>query len=180
MDAGRLGCGCQGVERKNGVALLELAGAFQACEEFGQFGFPTVFDDDDAAWGDQVRGVEQCEDLLVLGGFFVGRVEEDKIGEPMAGRHFFQAADSGSFDQLGCEDVEGFEVFADQSRGLRVGFDENCFARAAADGFDANGAGSGEEVNEQRVLERGAEDVEEGFAQAIAGGAKAKRARTFQ
>ncbi len=30
LDAGALGGGCQGVERKNGVALFDLAGAFQA------------------------------------------------------------------------------------------------------------------------------------------------------
>src|SRR5580692_11093379 len=54
LDAGGLGSGCQGVERKNGVALLDLAGAFQAREEFGQFGFPVVFGNDDAAGSDEV------------------------------------------------------------------------------------------------------------------------------
>src|SRR5271154_3964158 len=48
--------------------------------------------------------------------------------------------------------------------------------RAAADGFDAHGAGSGEEVDEEGVRNGRAEDVEEGFAQAIAGGAEALRA----
>ena len=139
-----------------------------------------VFDDDDATRGDEVRGVKECEDFLVVGGFFVGWIEEEEIGEQAAGGNFFQAAQSWGLDQLrGGPNVERFEIFADQARGFGARFDEDCFARAAADGFDAYGAGSGEEVNEEGIFYGRAENVEEGFAQAIAGGAKALRARAF-
>ena len=139
-----------------------------------------MFDDDDAARGDEVRGVEEFEDFLVVGGFFVGWVEEDEIGEQAAGCHSFEAANGGGLDQFGGgEDVEGFEIFADQARGLGARFDENCFARAAADGFDADGSGAGEEVDEKGFFDGRAEDVEEGFAQAIAGGARGVGARAF-
>ena len=139
-----------------------------------------MFDDDDAARGDEVRGVEEFEDFLVVGGFFVGWVEEDEIGEQAAACHSFETANGWGLDQFGGgEDVEGFEIFANQARGLGARFDENCFARAAADGFDSHGSCSGEEINEKRIFDGRAEDVEERFAQAIAGGAEALRARTF-
>ncbi len=41
---------------------------------------------------------------------------------------------------------------------------------AAAEGFDAYGAGAGEDVEEARACDAGAKDVEERFAEAVAGG----------
>jgi len=42
---------------------------------------------------------------------------------------------------------------------------------AAAEGFEADGAGTGVEVQKTPALNAGGEDVKEGFAEAVAGGA---------
>jgi len=132
------------------------------------------------------RGAMTCEvsrnsSVSRYCGFFVGGIEEDEIGEQVAGCHSFQAAQGGSFDQFGAlADFESVEVVADQARGFGVRFDEDCFARAAADGFDAYGAGAGEQVHEEGVFECWAEDVEQGFTQAIAGGPEALCPGAFQ
>ena len=49
-------------------------------------------------------------------------------------------------------------------------FDEDYFCCAAACGFDTDGAGAGEDVEETRTGDVGTEDVEKGFAEAVAGG----------
>ena len=49
-------------------------------------------------------------------------------------------------------------------------FNEDGFCCAAAEGFDAHGAGAGENVDEARAFDRGAQNVEERFAKAVAGG----------
>lgn len=59
-------------------------------------------------------------------------------------------------------------------------FDEDGFGGAAAEGFDADGAGAGEDVEEARACDGGAEDVEEGFAQAVTGGTKGRAFEALQ
>jgi hypothetical protein len=50
-------------------------------------------------------------------------------------------------------------------------FNEDDVGRAATDGFDADRAGSSEEVEEAGTFYARTEDVEESFAQHVAGGA---------
>lgn len=59
-------------------------------------------------------------------------------------------------------------------------FDEGYVGGAAAEGFDADGAGPGEDVEEARAYDAGAEDVEEGFAKAVAGGAESEAFQALQ
>ena len=49
-------------------------------------------------------------------------------------------------------------------------FDKGYVGGAAAEGFDADRASAGEDVKEARASDAGAEDVEECFAEAVAGG----------
>ncbi len=64
--------------------------------------------------------------------------------------------------------------------GFSVGLDEDRFRGAAAEGFDADGSSAGENVDKERIRDRGAENVEKRFTQAVAGGAEFQQARAFQ
>ena len=59
-------------------------------------------------------------------------------------------------------------------------FDEGYVGGAAAEGFDADGASAGEDVEESRAYYAGAEDVEERFAQAVAGGTESEAFQALQ
>ena len=51
-------------------------------------------------------------------------------------------------------------------------FDEGYVGGAAAEGFDSDGAGAGEDIEEAGADYARAEDVEKRFAEAVAGGTK--------
>ena len=59
-------------------------------------------------------------------------------------------------------------------------FDEDYVGGAATEGFDADGAGAGEDVEKSGAYDAGAEDVEERFAKAIAGGTKREAFEALQ
>ena len=61
-----------------------------------------------------------------------------------------------------------------------IRFQKNCFGGAAAERFDAHGAGAGESVDEERTFDRRAENIEKRFAQAVAGRPEFQQARAFQ
>ena len=77
-------------------------------------------------------------------------------------------------------DGEGIEIAADEFGGGAVVFDEDSFGRAAAKGFDAHGTRAGEEVEKTRARYVRAENVKEGFAQAIAGGTEGVTFERFE
>ena len=69
---------------------------------------------------------------------------------------------------------------ADQGDGGGIAVDEEDVASAPADGFDSDGAGAGVEIDEEGIGDGWAEDVEERFAEAVAGGADGLGAGSFQ
>src|SRR5712692_4458805 len=77
-------------------------------------------------------------------------------------------------------DAQRFEIAANQRGSGGVIFDEDDFGSAAAEGFDADGAGSGEKIDESRAEDVGGQHVEERFAQAVAGGAQGEAFEAFQ
>ena len=76
--------------------------------------------------------------------------------------------------------MECGEILADEFCGGRVIFEEGYVGGAAAEGFDAYGAGAGEDVEEARAYDAGAEDVEERFAKAVAGGTEREAFQALQ
>lgn len=68
-------------------------------------------------------------------------------------------------------DAEGGEVGAEGFEGGGGVFGEPDVAGSAGEGFDAYGSGASVEVEEGATFEAGSEDVEEGFAEPVAGGA---------
>ena len=59
-------------------------------------------------------------------------------------------------------------------------FDEDGFGGAAAEGFDAYGAGAGKNIDETRACDSWAQDVEKRFAQAIARGTEGWAFEAFE
>jgi hypothetical protein len=161
--------------------LLKLAGELETVKDFRQIDAGAVLDDDDSARSDQVGFIEKFKGADVVVFFIVRRIEKNKIGHQMASGKFLQAADGVGFDYFGGgKHLQRFEILLDELYGGCVGLDEDDLFCAAANRFDADGAGAGEKIDEERVVHRGAEDVEQGFAQTIAGGADFEIARSFQ
>jgi hypothetical protein len=162
-------------EAEGGVALAEDAGLQEAADALGQIESAAMLGDYEAALAEKWGGAEEAEDAVVLRFFGVGRVEEDEIewgvGRFVLVGDFLEGAEGVEGEDLRAgSDCEGCEVATDQASGGGVVFDEDDFEGAAAEGFDANGAGAGEDIEETRAGDVGAEDVEEGFAEAVAGG----------
>lgn len=59
-------------------------------------------------------------------------------------------------------------------------FDEGYVGGAAAEGFDANGAGASEDVEEAGAYDAWAEDIEKRFAEAVAGGTESEAFQAFE
>src|SRR5882762_1810894 len=148
----------------------------------GQLEGAAMLDDDEAAlaekWG-------EAEDAVVLVFFGVGRVDENEIEwwvrGLVAGGEFLESAQGvEGKDLCSVGDCERFEIAADESRGGGMVFDEDDVDGAAACSFDTDRAGAGEDVEEARAGDVGAEDVEEGFAEAIAGGTEGGALEAFE
>ncbi len=131
-----------------------------------------MFDDDDSLRRDEVRLVEKFERADVVFFMVVRRIEKNEVSHEFAGFQAFQAADGVGFDDFGGgQGVEHIEIVFDQLYGAGMRFDEDGVTRAAADRFDADGSGAREKIDEKRVIDGRTEDVEQSFAQLIAGGA---------
>ena len=164
-------------EAEGGVALAEDAGLQEAADALRQIESAAMLGDYEAALAEERGGAEEAEGAVVLNFFGVGGIDEDEIewcvGGFVAGGEFFEGAEGVEGEDKGSGlDFEGCEIAPDESGGGSVVFDEDDFDGAAAYGFDADGAGAGEDVEEARAGDVGAEDVEEGFAEAVAGGAE--------
>src|ERR1700689_5067292 len=121
-----------------------------------------------------MRYVEIFQEVRIAG-VGIGRIEENKVGDEVASGEFIEATHG-----VGCDyfyagaNIEGCEVLAHQANAVGIAVNEENFARASADGFDSDCASAGVQVDEERVFDGRAENVEERFAQAVAGGADAQ------
>jgi hypothetical protein len=172
-------------EAEGGVALAEDARLEQAADSMGQLEGAAMFDDYEAALAEKWGGAEEAEGAVVLILFGVGRVDENEIEWRVrglvAGGEFLERAEGVEGKDLrSVGDCERFEIATDEDCGGGVIFDEDDLDGTAAEGFDADGAGAGEDVKEARAADVWAEDVEEGFAEAVAGGAEGGAFETFE
>jgi hypothetical protein len=172
-------------EAEGGVALAEDASLQEAADAVGELEGAAVLGDDEAALAKKWGRAEEAEDAVVLRFFGVGRVYESEIewgvGRFVLVGDFLEGAEGVEGEDLrAAGDCEGCEVATNQDSGGGVVFDEDDFEGAAAEGFDADGAGAGEDVEEARAGDVGAEDVEEGFAKAVAGGAEGVALEGFE
>ncbi len=138
-----------------------------------------MFDDDGGGGREDGGGAGAAEEMQGIGvliGGFVGWIEEDEI-ERVDGRGFDQAGEEGGGGALvhghAGGDLEGGEVGAEGGYGGRLPLDKVHVGGAAAVGLDADGAAAGIEISEAGPGNARAEDVKEGLAEAIGGGAGA-------
>ena len=133
-----------------------------------------VFGDDYGARAEEFGGAQVAEDSEIVFRGGIGWVEEDVVEGGLtgvAGGQGLQAAEGvGRVDDGAGADAERFEILSDESCGRLVIFHEDYLRGAAAEGFDADRAGASEEIDEMRAGDVRAEDVEEGFAEFVAGG----------
>lgn len=143
-------------------------------------GLAAVFGDDEGVGGQEgsaADAAEEAEGGLVLVSGLVGWVEVHDVytGGAGWGGQFGEALEEGSgaavFEGVAVGDVEGGEVGAEGSEGEVGVFGEPDVGCSAGDGLDAYGAGAGVEVDEAAAGDARGDDVEEGFAEAVAGGA---------
>ena len=83
-------------------------------------------------------------------------------------------------DRRASVDAQRFEIAANQRGRWWMILDENDFGGAPAEGFNADGAGSGKKINEAGADYVGGQDVEESFTQAVAGGAEGEAFEALQ
>jgi len=129
---------------------------------------------DDGVWceDDCVVLGEEVEGGAVLVAGFVGWVEEDDVRGALVFDHCVQElADTAVFDGVAALDFQHGDVGADGGGGFGFALGEPAEIGAAAEGFYANSAGAGVKVGELCAVDARGEDVEEGFAEAVAGGA---------
>jgi len=172
-------------EAEGGIALAEDACLQETANALGQIERTTVFSDYEGTLAEKWGGAEEAEDAVVLIFFGVGRVDEREIeggvGGLVAGREFFEGAEGVEGEDVrSVGDFEGLEIATNQDGGGGVILDEHDFCCAATNGFDTDGAGAGEDVEEAGAADVGAEHVEEGFTQTIAGGAEGVAPEAFQ
>ncbi len=156
----------------------------EAAEAGGQLGLAAVLGDDAGARGEERFGAgaaKEGEGGGVLGGGNVGRVEEDEVKGIGAGE---QAGDEGGYaaviEGVAGGDVHGLEVLAKSGEGGAVAFGEEDVGGAAAEGLDADSSSAGVKVGESGAGKGWRENVEEGLAEAVAGGAGAGSTRGDQ
>jgi len=155
--------------------LLEDAGAAQLVELFGELEFVVMLEDDERVGGEKIGGGEKFERTGVVDVGGVGGIDENEIerrsGRSVVGGEFLEGAEGvGGEDGVAGGDFEGVEILANEFCGGRVIFDKGYISGAAAEGFDAYGACAGEDVEEAGAYNAGAENVEERFTEAVAGG----------
>lgn len=172
-------------EAEGGVALAEDASLHEAADALGELEGAAVLGDDEAALAEKWGGAEEAEDAVVLRFFGVGRVDEDEIewgvGRFVLVGDFLEGAEGVEGEDLrAAGDCERCEVATNQDSGGGVVFDEDDFEGAAAESFDADGAGAGEDIEEAGARDVGTEDVEEGFAEAVAGRAERGALEAFE
>lgn len=147
----------------------------------GRVEFAEVFGDDDGIGREQREAfaAEEGEGGLVCFGVVVGRVEEDDAGPGSTICHLIAGGETAEgsgdvvrLDGVAAADAERGEVGADGAQGVCGVFDKNNVGGSAADGLDADGPRAGVEIEEDGAGDARSEHVEEGFAQAVAGGAR--------
>jgi len=165
--------------------LFEDAGAAEAVELFGELEFVVMLEDDEGVMGQEIGGGEKFEGASVIDMVGVGGIDENEIewrsGRSVAGGEFLEGGEGiGGEDGVARSDLERVEILADEFCGGRVIFDEGNVGGAAAESFNADGAGAGEDVEKARADNAGAEDIEKRFAQAVAGGTKSEPLQALQ
>lgn len=161
------------VEAESGVALLEHPGPHELTEVAGERSAAGVFGDHPGVRGEEAGGIcgYAVERGDVLRGRIVGRVEKDDVESRLRGGEVLERAlHRTGFQAEVAGDAERGEIGANRCDRRWCLLDEGAVPSAAAECLKTDGAGSGIKISKAGTLDARREHVEEGLAQAIAGG----------
>ena len=154
--------------------MFEGAVARERSVAFGEVEFFEVFGYYDGVGREEgvAFGAEQVQSRFVFCGFGVGRIEEDEVDFSVGcGETFEGGGCSPGFECVAAADSERGQIGADGAEGGLGVFDEDGFCGASAEGLYSHRSGASVEVEEYGAGDARGENVEEGFAEAVAGGA---------
>lgn len=163
------------IKSESRVPLAQQANALENAERFGEIERFAMFDNDDGGGGEKAGRGEIFQHARIIACGCVGRVDKHIVILVTAGfelrfQSFETAKGVSTEDRRVRGNFQRSEIFVDERDAGRVIFDECCVSGAATQGFYADGAGAGEDIEEARAGNSRAKDVEKSFAQAIAGG----------
>ncbi len=170
---------------EGGVAVAEGAKCFQGSEAFREREGATMLGDDDGCGSEEGARGEEIQDAGVFFGGCVGRIEKD-VGpfwrnRTAAGSERFKPAEGVERkNSSALANSKAREIGFDERDGGAVRFDEGGGGSSAAERFDADGAGTGKEIEKMRAFEMSAENVEESFAKIVAGGPEIQSFEGFE
>ena len=95
------GCGCQPIETKRGVALLDQPGAFQTLQTLRHVDLVAMLDDHHPQRRNHMRSIKIVENVRKAGFVFIWWVEKYEIREEMARSDAFEAAKRRRFHHFG-------------------------------------------------------------------------------
>ena len=123
-----------------------------------------MLSDDEGPGREERSGAEKCEDAAVFFGGSIRGIEKNDVERRAAGSVFrgeaLQSPQSVELqDSSAATDAEGIQVFLNESGGRRMIFDKDGFGGAAAQRFDADGAGPREKIEEAATGDAFGENV---------------------
>ena len=158
---------------KRGIPLLHQACVFKRTVPRSKFYLAAVFGNDERMRSENLPATDAAEKIKRSGIFvlgLVGRVEKDDVDRLRQLAEALQhGSDAAVFQGEAAVNLQRGKILPKSSqRSLRV-FSKPDVLRTAAQRFDSNCPGSGIEIDEVAAIEARRKDIEEGFAQAIAG-----------
>ena len=161
----RVYCGVDPEKGEAGVTLAEDTDAFEITQCLRKIEGAAVLGDHKGAGREKRSGAKKGEDAVIFIDSSVRRIEENDV-EKSACRSVFrgEALQSPQSVELensrAAENAERIEILLNEGGSGRMVFDEHRFSGTATEGFDADGAGAGEDVEEAATGDAFSQDVE--------------------
>ncbi len=157
------------------IALFDDSNAFEGAVAVFERLLAAMLGDDEGVGSERSSrsAAQQAQSGGVFGGSVVRGIEKNKaeVLEWRCGRAAKECACAGSVDAGLSGDAEAGEVGAENFESSRGALDKGDLRSAAAERLDADSTGARVEVEKDGAFYAGSKNVEEGLAQAVAGGA---------
>jgi hypothetical protein len=162
----RVYCGASPEKGETGVALTKHANTLQLTECLRKIESAAVLGDDESARREKRSGAKKGEDAAVFVSVGVRRVEENDVKCSGSGSVFrgeaLQAPQRIALENsCASANAEGIEILLNESGSGRMILEEHNFSGAAAERFDADSAGAGENVEKAAAGDAFSQDIEE-------------------
>ena len=161
----RVYCGANPEKGETGVALAEHANTLQLTDCLRKIESAAVLGDDESARREKRSGAKKGEYAAVFVGVGVRRVEENDVERSACGSVFrgeaLQAPQRVELENsCASANAEGIEILLNESGSGRMILEEHNLSGAAAERFDADGAGARKDVEKAAAGDAFSQDVE--------------------